>query len=348
MHPLAVFLIFMTAGAASAVYGHPAAAGTPAAQFWEKALPGTPMPEAIADLVQEGIDDSPLGKHYYSAPDNNKLGITAGAPATLSPAFINYHHVGGPIAFINYHHVGGPLAKAVLPAGTFFLESQMRVGSTIAASFTPATVPPILPRDVADKLPFRNLPDVLATFNIPPSSARAAMAADTLNQCAAASTAAPGGEQTACATSLEATVGGATRMLGSRSSHHQGQGEDVYWAAASALPRAGLPLRPYVVAAVAPLAGDRHVGCHSLPYPYAVYYCHMTGKPTRAYGVTLRGAPDRLPEVAMAAICHIDTSDWDPAHPAFKMLHTRPGGAPVCHFMSYASLLFGEKAASAA
>jgi hypothetical protein len=24
-------------------------------QFWEQALPGTPMPEAIADLVQEGI-----------------------------------------------------------------------------------------------------------------------------------------------------------------------------------------------------------------------------------------------------------------------------------------------------
>ncbi|CAN6343694.1 unnamed protein product [Urochloa humidicola] len=65
----------------------------------------------------------------------------------------------------------------------------------------------------------------------------------------------------------------------------------------------------------------------------------MTGKPTRAYEVTLRGAA-APPEVAMAAICHVDTSDWDPAHPAFKMVHTRPGGAPVCHFMSYASLLF--------
>ncbi|CAL4905336.1 unnamed protein product [Urochloa decumbens] len=328
MHPLAVLLIFVTASAASAVYGHPAATDTPAARFWEKALPGTPMPEAIADLVQEGIDDSPLEKHYCSSPDNNNnLRITAGGPPNT------------PTLRINYHHVSASLAKAVLPAGIFFQESQMRVGSTMTVSFPPASVPPILPRDVADKVPFRNLADVLATFHIPPSSAKATMARDTLNQCTAASSLAAG-EQMACATSLEATVGGATRMLVGSTHHQQGA---VYWAASSALPRAGLPLRPYAVAAVTQLAGDRHVGCHSLPYPYAVYYCHMTGKPTKAYAVALRGAA----EVSMAAICHVDTSDWDLAHPAFKMLHTRPGGAPVCHFMSYASLVFGEKAANA-
>jgi hypothetical protein len=36
-------------------HGLPAAAGTPAARFWEQALPGSPMPEAIAQLVQKGI-----------------------------------------------------------------------------------------------------------------------------------------------------------------------------------------------------------------------------------------------------------------------------------------------------
>ncbi|CAN6348375.1 unnamed protein product, partial [Urochloa humidicola] len=308
MHPLVVFLIFVTAGAASAVHGRPAAVGTPAARFWEKALPDTPMPEAIADLVQEGIDDPPLEKHYYSAPANNLRTINAscGCPTPV------------PIK-TGYHHVSASLAKAVLPAGTFFQESQMRVGSTMTVSFPPAAVPPILPRDVAEKIPFDNLTDVLATFHIPPSSSKATMAADTLNRCRDSS-ALTAGEQRACTTSLEATVGSATRMLGS-SSH-------VYWAAASALPRTGLPLRPYAVAAVTQLAGDRHVGCHSLPFPYAVYYCHVTGKPTRAYGVTLRGT-DPSPEVAMAAICHVDTSDWDPAHPAFEMVHTRPGGAPV-------------------
>jgi hypothetical protein len=53
MHPFA-FLLMMVASGTAMVDGSPAA-NTPAAQFWEQALPGTPMPEAIADLVQEGI-----------------------------------------------------------------------------------------------------------------------------------------------------------------------------------------------------------------------------------------------------------------------------------------------------
>jgi hypothetical protein len=53
MHPLSVLLVLVTAGA-GAVHGHPTAAGTPASRFWEEALQGTPMPEAIADLVQQG------------------------------------------------------------------------------------------------------------------------------------------------------------------------------------------------------------------------------------------------------------------------------------------------------
>jgi len=47
-------MILVVAGAAAgAVHGHPAAM-TPAAQFWQQALPGTTMPAAIADLVQQG------------------------------------------------------------------------------------------------------------------------------------------------------------------------------------------------------------------------------------------------------------------------------------------------------
>jgi hypothetical protein len=54
MHPFA-FLLMMVATGTAMVDGSPAANTPAASQFWEQALPGTPMPEAIADLVQEGI-----------------------------------------------------------------------------------------------------------------------------------------------------------------------------------------------------------------------------------------------------------------------------------------------------
>lgn len=48
-----LLLIALVAGAA-VVHGHPTTT-TPAAQFWQHALPGTTMPEAIANLVKKGI-----------------------------------------------------------------------------------------------------------------------------------------------------------------------------------------------------------------------------------------------------------------------------------------------------
>ena len=52
MHLFALLMIMVAAGA-TATHSHPAAM-TPAAQFWQQALPVTTMPAAIADLVQQG------------------------------------------------------------------------------------------------------------------------------------------------------------------------------------------------------------------------------------------------------------------------------------------------------
>ncbi|KAJ1266057.1 hypothetical protein BS78_08G121700 [Paspalum vaginatum] len=320
MHPLSILLILVTAGAAHAVYGHPAAAGTPAARFWEEALPGTPMPESIATLVQEGIDHSPLMEHYSDF-------VPSGDMAELYKVYMN------------------PTSKATavaVPAGLFFLEAQLQLGGRMTILFEPATVRPVLPRDVAQKVPFGDLADALGRFKIAPGSPQAAVMGMTVRLCQAPLPA--DGQKKACTTSLEGAVESAMEMLGGGGTN---QGEQVMWAASSVLPRAGLPLQQYVVQAVTPLDGDRHVACHNMPYPYAVYYCHSTGSPTKAYQVLLRGlsgGPHQL--ITMATICHLNTSNWDPEHPAFKMLHTQPGGAPVCHSISYASLLFGQKAAT--
>ncbi|CAN6334882.1 unnamed protein product [Urochloa humidicola] len=300
MNPLA-FLVIMVAAGAAVIHGHQAD-NTPAAQFWQQALPGTPMPEAIADLVQEGIDHSPLVEHYSSLPSISSCLFTN----TICDA------------------------RTVADTGLFFHQSQLHPGSVMTVSFpapSQSSEPAILPRDVAEKVPFANLRDVLATFNIPAGSAEAAQVGDTLQRCEAPPLA---GKVKTCTTSLEATVSSAVDMLGT--------GHGV-WAATSAIPRGGLPRQPYLVKGVTKVDGGRYVSCHKVPFPYAVFQCHMTKLGYVAHVVSLSGIHGGQ-EAAMLAYCHLDTSDWNPAHPAFEVLNTHPGGTPVCHFMPYANLVF--------
>lgn len=316
MHPSVLLLLLTVAAAAGGVHVRARhAEGTPAAKFWEQALPGSPMPESIAELVQKGIDHTPLLAHNNSDPyiGQGKWSCTI----TLK------------------YGCNGAAA-----AGVFFRMEEARVGSTMTA-YLPAAgaLPGILPRDAAARAPFGDSAAVLARFGITPGSDTAAGVEDTLRWCREPPLR---GERKACANSLEATVGAATRLLATT-----GAGRRAVWAAASALPRDGLPRQSYAVAAVAPLDGDRHVACHDVPFPYAFYQCHVTRpSSSRAFMVTLRDVNRGGPEATVAAVCHLDTSGWNPEHPAFKILHTKPGGVPVCHFMPYAHLVFGEKAAA--
>uniref|UniRef100_A0A0E0FDK2 BURP domain-containing protein n=1 Tax=Oryza meridionalis TaxID=40149 RepID=A0A0E0FDK2_9ORYZ len=314
-----VVIFFPVAGVVLSGGGHGhhtfvAGGSTPvtAAQFWEKALPGTPMPKSIVDLVNKGVHHSPLGEQYYAAA----------AAAWRPDACFGYSYR------IN---CGGP--GEVAASGFFFHEAAVRVGATMNVTLPPEPTASFLPRDVADKIPFffPYLADALAMFKVAPGSAEAAEMSQTLRGCEAPPLA---DEQKACATSLEGVVEAAARMLGG----------GAMWAAASAYPAAGLARREYAVEAVAPFAGGCcNAACHGTRWPYAVYNCHASAGPSKAYVVTLRGGAT----VAMAALCHRDTSNWNPEHPALVALGTRPGGAPVCHFLPYGDLMFGKKATNA-
>jgi len=251
----------------------------------------------------EGIEHSPLVEHYSALPSISVC--------TLFSSVCN--------------------PRTVAETGIFFHEAQLLPGSAMTLSFPAEAEAAILPHDVAGKVPFGSLRDVLNTFDIPAGSDEAAQVRDTLRRCQDPRVA---GGVKACATSLEGTVRSAMGMLGSPS-----QG---VWAATSTLPRGGLPRQPYAVEAVTPLAGSRYVSCHRVPFPYAVYQCHARIG-YRAYVASLRGLGGG-PAASMLAFCHVDTSSWNPAHPAFEILNTRPGGSPVCHFMPYGDLAFVNKA----
>jgi hypothetical protein len=222
-------------------------------------------------------------------------------------------------------------ARTVAETGLFFHQSQLRSGSIMTVSFPSEREPAILPRDVAEKVPFSDLQDVIASFNIPAGSGEAAQVRDTLSRCQAPPLP---GEVKTCTTSLETTVRSAVDMLGTNRG---------VWAATSEIPAGGLPRQPYVVRGVTRVQGDGYVSCHKVPFPYAVFQCHMTAKQGYIAHVVSLSALHGGQEAAMLAYCHLDTSDWNPAHPAFEVLNTHPGGMPVCHFMPYGSLGFLKK-----
>ncbi|KAL6905473.1 hypothetical protein ACP4OV_003074 [Aristida adscensionis] len=308
MYPSSVaFLVMVVAAGATVVHGHPADS-TPAAQFWRQALPGTPMPEAIADLVRKGIDHSPLVEHYPALPS---------------------------LSVCTFANTICPLSM-VAGTGLFFHEAQLRPGSTMTVSLPAEPEAAFLPLDVAGKVPFGDLGGVLATFGIPAGSAEAAQVRDTLRRCQAPP---PAGELKSCTNSLEGTVQSALRMLGA--------GAGGVWAGTSVLPAGGgLPRQEYVVEAATRLDGEGYVACHRAPFPYAVYQCHMTPAGYWAYALSLRGGGGS-PAATVLSYCHLDTSDWDPAHPAFEILGSRPGGERVCHLIPHGNLVFIQKSTKA-
>nr|AFK33381.1 unknown [Medicago truncatula] len=91
-------------------------------------------------------------------------------------------------------------------------------------------------------------------------------------------------------------------------------------------------LHQYTIASGVKKLGEKNkaVVCHKENYPYAVFYCHKTDT-TKAYSVPLEGADGS--RVKAIAVCHTDTSEWNPKHLAFQVLKVQPGTVPVCHLL---------------
>ncbi|RVW66595.1 BURP domain protein RD22 [Vitis vinifera] len=78
------------------------------------------------------------------------------------------------------------------------------------------------------------------------------------------------------------------------------------------------------------MVGEKSVVCHQLNYPYAVAFCH-TLHMTKIYMVPLVGADGT--RIEAVAVCHRDTSTWDPKALVFQRLKVKPGTLPICHFL---------------
>ncbi|XP_009416720.2 BURP domain-containing protein 3-like [Musa acuminata AAA Group] len=204
----------------------------------------------------------------------------------------------------------------------FFLEKDLHPGAKMKLHFTNTiSGASFLPRRAADSIPFSStrLREILDRFSVEPNSAEAAAIKQTLRDCEEP---AVRGERKTCATSLEAMVEFSTSSLGT----------SKVKAASTTVSKEGTPAQEYTIAAsgVREMGGEELVTCHAEPYAYAIFYCHATST-SRGYEVDMVGKGGTTVEAA--AVCHTDTTAWNPEHVAFKVLDIKPGSAPVCHFL---------------
>ncbi|KAK2665289.1 hypothetical protein Ddye_003863 [Dipteronia dyeriana] len=220
----------------------------------------------------------------------------------------------------------------------FFTLNDLKLGRTMPFYFRerdPSISPQFLPREEADSIPFssKQLPNLLQLFSFQPESSQAKAMEHTLNQCESRPIK---GETKFCATSLESMLDFAHEVFGLDSAfkilttthlRKYSRTSIIQNYTVLEAPKEIISAPRYVV-----------VACHTMPYPYAIFYCHSLESENKVFKVSLAGQNgDRLSAVA---ICHMDTSQWNRHHASFHVLGIEPGSSHVCHFFPAENLVF--------
>nr|BAB60849.1 BURP domain-containing protein [Bruguiera gymnorhiza] len=309
--------------------------------YWNSVLPNTPMPKAIKDLLHPdmledkgtsvavgkgGVNvDAGKGKPgggTHVGVGGKGVGVDAGKPGGGGTNF------GFDRAVSNIYAASEDQIHDNPNLALFFLQKDLKPGKSMNLDFPESSnTATFLPRHVADSIPFSSnkLQDAFREFSVKPGSLEAEIMENTVKECEN-----PGieGEEKYCATSLESMVDFSTSKLG----------KDIQAISTEVEKQTGR--QKYTIAGVKKIAGDKCVVCHKQNYPYAVFYCHSI-QSTRAYLVQLKGV-DRT-RLQAVAICHTNTSAWNPKHPAFQVLAVKPGTVPICHFLPQSHVVWVPK-----
>ncbi|KAL8107102.1 hypothetical protein AgCh_023770 [Apium graveolens] len=234
-------------------------------------------------------------------------------------------HEGKPV-YVGVQNIYGYAASEVQLhdnpyAALFFLEKDVLPGKDIFLHFTKSKSPTtFLPRNVADSIPFSSnkLPEILSRFSVKQNTLESETMKNTIDECEAPGV--KGGEKEKyCATSLENMIDFTTSKLGKKVN------------AASTEFEKESEVQKYRIVGLKVL-GQKAVICHKTNYAYAVFYCHNTNN-VKAYSVSLVGNDGT--KAKAAAICHTDTSSWNPKHMAFHLLNVKPGSFFFPRIMSF-------------
>ncbi|XAR70893.1 hypothetical protein NMG60_11027931 [Bertholletia excelsa] len=278
--------------------------------YWNAKLPNTRMPNAIKELLQPEVDTPGKGANV----DLGKKDVYVSAGPYGKPVYVR---VPEPYLFKYFYAAEENQLHDNPNVALFFLEKDLKQGTKMTLHFTrTSNTASFLPREEAEKIPFSSnkFPEVLDRFSVKPNSVVAKTMKQTIKVCEE-----PGieGEEKYCATSLESMID--FSISGNGKNH-----------IAISTEAKETPAQKYSVTGVKKMGNGEAAVCHKLNYPYAVFYCHKT-RTTKAYLVSMAGEDGT--KVKAAAVCHTDTSKWNPKHLAFLVLKVKPGTVPICHFL---------------
>lgn len=223
----------------------------------------------------------------------------------------------------------------------FFKIDDLKKGTKLPIYFNKndlRKVPPLLTRQEADLIPFTKskLDFLLNHFSISKESPQAKAMKETLVRC---NYKAIEGEYKFCGTSLESMLDLAKKTIASNA--------DLKVMTTKVMVPSqhtiNYALHNYTFADTPKeLVGIKMLGCHRMPYPYVVYYCHGHKSGTKVFEVNLV-TDDGKYRVVGPAVCHMNTSMWNVDHEAFKVLKIEPRSAPVCHFFPLDNIVWVAK-----
>jgi hypothetical protein len=334
-------------------------AALPPQMYWKSKLPTTQMPKAITDLLQAdwteekstsvtvgkgGVNvDAGKTKPGGTSVNVGKGGVhvNAGKGKPSGGTSVNVGHggvtvhagkgrgkpvhvsVGKKSPFL-YNYAASETQLHDKPnVALFFLEKDLHQGTKLNLQFTKTNSndeAKFLSKEVADSIPFssNNVETILDKFSIKEGTKEAETVKNTISECEEKGI---NGEEKLCVTSLESMVDFTASKLGNNVE-----------AVSTELKTESTDMQQYVIAKGVKKMGEKNkaVVCHKEKYPYAVFYCHKTDT-TKVYSVPLEGVDGN--RVKAVAVCHTDTSKWNPKHLAFQVLNVQPGTVPVCHFL---------------
>ncbi|GLT27873.1 hypothetical protein SLA2020_028430 [Shorea laevis] len=233
------------------------------------------------------------------------------------------------------HHTPSHMDHIDPSLNIFFRVDDFKVGKTLpiwfASKDNPSTgSPPLLSREEADAIPFstKQLPHLLDLFSFPKDSEQAKAMENTLKQCEKKPMQ---GETKSCLTSLESMLDFVRSVFGS---HTHLKVLTTKFDKGRVVPLQNYTISEEPKAIYAP----RILGCHRMPYPYAVFVCHTQESDNRLVELSLVG--ENGDRIKAPGICHMDTSGWDSDHIAFRLIKVKPRESPVCHVIPEDNLVW--------